>query len=240
MKKRRTNSKTLTRTISAVALLSVFLTSCIKSPSSNPGPLPPTALITVIQASPDEPPVDFYFGASKADNTPLVFGQGLDYFSAPSGQSTVYFYGSSAMNTIASASITLVTNGAYSLFLDNTVSKPGIFLLPDTLVQPASGDASVRFIDLSPDAPAVNLVIQGGKTMVSSVSFEGHSSFLPINGNASYVFNVVNASTGAVLATMPASRLNAGTAYSILFEGLSASTNSSDVLTMVLIPNAIF
>jgi len=238
MKNHQKISKELAPALAALTLLCVLLTSCIKS--NNPGPLPPTSLVTVIQASPDEPPVYFYLNGNQVNQSPLVFGQGLDYFSAYSGQRTAYFYNAETMAAVVSAGITLNTNGAYSLFLDNTTSKPGIFLLADTLVKPASGDASLRFIDLSPNAPAVNLVIQGGKTMDSNRSFQGYSSFLPINGNATYTFNIVNASTGAVLATSPASYLAAGSVYSIVLEGLATPTNSTDGLTTVLITNAIF
>ena len=238
MKNYQTTSKKLAGAIIAITLLCVTLTSCIKS--TNPGPLPPTSLVTVIQASPDEPGLYFNLNGSQVNQYPLLFGQGLEYFSAYSGQRTANFNNAQTNAVVATASITLNTNGAYSLFLDNTTSKPGILLLADTLVKPASGDASLRFIDLSPDAPTANLVIQGGKTMDSNRSFEGHSSFLPINGNTSYTFNVVNASTGAVLATSTAAYLSAGSVYSIVFEGLAASTNSTDKLTTVLITNAVF
>ena len=76
--------------------------------------------------------------------------------------------------------------------------------------------------------------------MDSNRSFQGYSSFLPINGNTSYTFNIVNATTGAVLATSTATYLTAGSVYSIVFEGLVASTNSTDKLTTVLINNAVF
>ncbi len=237
MKRYQITSKELTLVI-YVTLLCLLLTSCIKN--ANPGPLPPTSIVTVIQASPDEPALTFFLNGNQVNQTPLLFGEGIDYFSAYSGQRTANFYNAETMVLVATAQITLNTNGAYSLFLDNVSTKPGIFLLPDTLVKPASGDASLRFIDLSPDAPAVNLVIQGGKTMDSNRSFQGYSSFLPINGNTSYTFNIVNATTGAVLATSTATYLTAGSVYSIVFEGLVAPTNSTDKLTTVLINNAVF
>jgi hypothetical protein len=232
------NSKTLIFAVGILAFVSSLLTSCSKTTDSSA--LPATALVTVIQASPDEPGVSFYFGAEEVNQAPLDFGHGLDYLKVVSGQRTFEFYAAGTSTIIASGTATFNTNSAYSLFLDNTASKPGIFLLPDTLVAPAGSDASVRFIDLSPDAPAVNLVIQGGKTIASNSIFQGHSSFIPVNGNTTYTFNVVLASTGAVLASLPAVSLSDGTVYTILFEGLYHSTNASDGLNMTLLTNAYF
>jgi hypothetical protein len=221
-------------------LLLQLLSSCVKSNTTAPSVTTPAAIVTVIQASPDEPAVNFLFNGIVTGQNGLLYGQGIDYFAITPAALTASFATYKTDSTLVSVSETFAVNNAYSLFLDNKATSPGILLLTDTLVSPAKGNASVRFVDLSPDAPTANLVIQGGKTLVTNRSFQGYSSFLPISGSASYTFNIVNASTGAVLTSLSNVTLTDGSVYSILFEGLSASTNSTDGLKAILLTNAIF
>jgi hypothetical protein len=238
MKYHNVASKPATLITITIALLCLSLLSCLKS--SDSGPAPATALVTVIQASPDQPPLTFYLNSDAVNLQPLQFGQGIDYFSAYSGPRVANFYASGTSTLVATSPITLATNGAYSLFLDNVSTKPGILLLADTLVKPATGDASVRFVDMSPDAPAVNLVLQGGKTLVSNQTFQSHSSFIPVSISANSTFNVVSAGNGTVLTSITGVQLTPGYVYTVVFEGLYNSTSSSDNMRAVMLTNAYF
>jgi hypothetical protein len=215
------------------------LSSCLKSSNNIQQNTQPAAYITVLQASPDEPPVDFYYGGEKINQNSLSFGQGLSYFGVASGQQGVYFYAPSLNSPLlAGDTLTFAASTYYSIFLDNTTAKPGILALIDTLKTPASGTAGVRVIDLSPDAPAVNLVIQGGSTIASNLTFREHTSFLSVTGGT-YTLNIVSASSGTALATLPKVSLSAGYLYSIVLEGLYNSTNSSDKLAIGVTVNAV-
>jgi hypothetical protein len=236
MKSRRYIFKKVLLKIGAFGMLSILLMSCLKN---NYTPPPPTALLTVIQALADEPPLNFFLNGNQVNQSPFIYGNGIDYFSAYAGQRTANFYDQS-MNTILSAPITLAPNAAYSLFLTNVPSKPEILLLTDTLNKPAAGNASVRFVDLSPDAPAADLAVQGGSVLVSNRSFMGYSSFSAITANSNYTFVVRQTGTNTVLATLSNVSLSSGYVYTILFEGLSAPTNSTDNLSIQLLTNAYF
>lgn len=229
----------LTLLTCVLSMLCILLSSCVKSTPDASSALTPTALLTVIQASPDEPPLSFYLNGDPVNQSPLDYGYGLDYFTAYAGGRTAYFYGQS-MSLILQAQITLQPNNAYSLFLDNVATKPGTLLLTDTLNKPASGYAGVRFVDLSPDAPAVDLAVQGGPVMVSNRSFQGYSSFLPIAAKSNYTFQIRLAGKSTVLATLPDVAMTSGYVYTIVFEGLATPTNSTDKLNPILITNAEF
>jgi hypothetical protein len=239
MKRNKNISKNLLAgMIGVLIVLSLLLTSCIKDDTTPP---PPTALLSFIQASPDEPALNFFFDGHQVNQTPLNYGDQIDYFSTFAGQGEAYMYTAGATSpAIVEAPVNLVANTAYSLFMVNTESNPGILLLADTLIKPTAGNASVRFVDASPDAPAVDLAVQGGAVLVSNRSFEGYSSFIPIAGKSNYTFQILQTGTNTVLATLPNVTLNSGYVYTLIFQGLWASTGSTDKLSAGLITNAYF
>jgi hypothetical protein len=224
--------------IAAVCLLSVFLSSCLKTNNNNY--YPPEALVTFIQASPDEPQLDFYLNNNKINLNAINYGDHFDYFRAYAGSRTANFYSTGSMNKIFSSTIQLNQNTNYSLFLANKATQPEVVLLTDTITQPASGNASIRFVNLSPDAPTVDLAVQGGSVLVSNKSYKGYSPFIPLQANKNYVFEVRQAGSNTVLATLSNVNINSGSIYTIWFHGLSAATTATDQLSASIYTNAYF
>ena len=219
-------------------LLSMSLTSCLKS--NNDYYVPPTAYVAFIQASPGQQPLDLYFNNNKVNQMPLTYGNGLDYFKAYPGLRTVNFYTSGSMNKVFSDSVRLSPNIAYSLFLVNTTAAPGIFLLTDSISHPAAGKAAVRFVNVSPDAPAVDLAVKDSAAFIVNKAFKGFSSFMPKDGNKSYTFEVRQHGTNTVLATLSNVTLNSGLIYTIWFHGLASTTVAENQLKADIITNAYY
>ena len=122
----------------------------------------------------------------------------------------------------------------------NKVGSAEFVLLNDTLAKPASGMASVRFVNVSPDVSPVDLVELNGPVVVANKAYKGYSSFLTVPGNASYTFNVVKTGTSTILATLSNVKLNANYVYTIWLYGLETPLNNSEILTLGLITNAYF
>lgn len=232
--------KNLKRSIAglgAVCLLSLLLSSCLKNNSTYYNP--PVALVSFFQASPDEPALDLYFNNNRVNWNPISYGSGLDYFNAYAGPRTVNFYAQNTMTKLFSDTLTLKPNAVYSLFLVNTSTTPGIFVLNDTINKPASNTASIRFVDLSPDAPAVDLALND-TVKVSNKAYKGFSSFMSVPGNKTYSFQVLQKGTTTVLASLSNVTLTNGYVYTIMLTGLSAGTTSADKLSVYYTTNAQF
>jgi hypothetical protein len=230
-------SRKLMAKIGAVCLITVVLSSCLKNNDTYYNP--PVALVTLTQAMPDQPPLDFYLNYNKVNSFPLTFGGNIDYFRAYTGTRIANFYLIGTMTTVFSDTVTFKPNYIYSVFLANKVSSPELVVLTDTISKPASGMANVRFINLSPDAPAVDLVVKDGATVVSNRAYKGYSSFMPIAGNTSYTFEVNKGGTSTVLATLTVI-LNSGSEYTLWLQGLATPLNSSDGLSINIKTNAIY
>jgi len=238
MKNLKPVSKNLLAKIGAVCLLSMSLTSCLKDKNVAPYN-PPAALVSFTQASPDEPPINFFLNADLVNQFYAInFGQSLDYFRAYTGQRTAIFYNAGTQNMLLSDTVTFNQNAIYSLFLANKASSPELVVLKDTLNQPAAGMASIRFINLSPDAPAVSLAIQGGATLAANKPYKAFSSFTPVAGSKSYTFQVLEGTT--VVATLSGVNISNGFVYTMWFHGLASGTTSNDQLGIGILTNAYY
>ncbi|MFI5137150.1 MAG: DUF4397 domain-containing protein [Sphingobacteriales bacterium] len=223
----------------ATCLPVLLLSSCMKTPV-NTYYNSPEAAMSFIQASPDEVPLDLFISDFRVNQVPVNYGNNSGYFSINAGTNSVSLFADATRKSILSDTINFVKNTTYSVFLVNKVSQPQLFMLTDTLISPTAGNASLRFVNLSPDAQAVDLVVKSGATLVSNRSFKGFSSFAPITGNTYYTFEVHQAGTATVLATLSNVKIDAGYVYTIWFHGLAAGTTATDQLSVDIINNAYF
>ena len=228
--------RNLLMTICVAALPALFLSSCSKTNGNYVSKTPVTG-IALIQASPDAPPLDVFINNALVTSTPINYGQSFGYTTFDAGSDAIRLTNHATLKTILADTVQFNQNTTYSLFIANTANNPQFFLLTDTLAEPATGNASVRFVDLSPDAPAVDLVIKSGATIASNRIFKGYSSFAPLAGNTFYTFEVHLAGTVTVLASTASIKINAGSVYTIWFHGLVESTNSSDKVAVDIFNN---
>jgi hypothetical protein len=217
--------------------LLLLLSSCLKDNTVNYNP--PAALVSFFQASPDETALDLYFNNNKVNLGPIAYGTGLDYFRAYAGLRTVNFYTYGVMDKVYSDTVTIKANNVYSLFLTNKPNQPEMVLLNDTINQPPANMATVRFVNLSPDAPNVDLVLNG-TTTVTNKPYKGFSSFLPVAGNAAYTIQVKQTGTSTVLATLSGVTLNTNLVYTVIFSGLVSGTTSADQPAIYYVTNAYY
>lgn len=225
--------------IGMMCLLTLLLSSCLKNRDNDYVQLPPAALISAINASPDSPPLDFLLDKNQANNYPIKYGHILDYIAAYTGKRVASFYVSGANQKIASDTITLDANRYYSLFLSNSVNTPDLLLLKDTLSRPADSMAVVRFVDLSTNAPAVDLGIQGGTVLATNKAYKSYTSFIPIKGNTTYTLEARQTGTSTVLVSLSNIRLQAGSIYTIWLHGLTGTTDQTR-LTLDIQRNAYY
>ncbi|WP_259067842.1 DUF4397 domain-containing protein [Mucilaginibacter sp. X4EP1] len=236
MKFCRLISRNLFTKVGGLCLISVALSSCLKN--NNTYYNPAVALVTVVQAAPDQPSVDFYLDGNIVNQTPIVYGGGITYFKAYTGKRNAIFDATGTGTKIFSDTVTFNQNYVYSLFLANKPGSLEMVKLTDSISQPTGNNANVRFINLSPDAPAVDLGVKGSTVFITNKAYKGYSSFTPILGNTTYTFEVRQAGTNNVLATLPAQNLPSGSVYTIYFYGLANPTNSGDGLTVNIMNNA--
>ena len=99
--------------------------------------------------------VDLYVDDTKAGSN-LTFPNNSSYLSVDAGTRDIALKVAGTSTTVLSASLPLSGNINDSVFVIDSVSKLGALVLTDDLTSPAMGKAHVRFVHLSPNAPAVD------------------------------------------------------------------------------------
>jgi hypothetical protein len=238
MKTYKTTSKRWITRIGAVCLLSVFLTSCLKSKNDTYNP--PSAYVLFAQASPDQQPIDLYLNNNLVNSLPITYGTGIDYFRAFAGPRQVNIYAHTGMSKILSDTIQLKTDSAYSMFMVGKSGSASILLLSDALTKPATGQASIRFVNVSPDAPAVDFAIKDSTAFIANKAFKAYSLFMPITGGKTYTFEVRQHGTNTVLATIASANIAPGLVYTVWLHGLVNTALADDKLKAEVITNAYY
>ena len=225
MKMFKTPTKKWLAGICAVCVSSLLFTSCLKSGKDTIN-VTPVSYLAVSQASVDAPATSFYLDGNLVNSTPFSYGSTLGYVTAYSGLRTATLKDATGA-TIATDTATLSANNAYSLFIANTIAHPDYIKLKDTLNIPAAGTATIRFVNVSPDAGAVDLAVTGGPALVANKAYKGFSSFAPVPGDKAYNFEVRQAGTATVLATLANYQLNTGSVYTVWLHGSAADVTTT-------------
>ncbi len=210
--------------LSAVAVLAFSLTSCKKEEAKE------YAKVMVTHASPDAPDVDLLVDGTKQNSTALTFPNSTAYLQVEAGTRNIKVNGAGSTSSVIDANIDFAKDGNYSIFAVDSFSKISAVVLEDDLTAPASGKAHVRFVHLSPDAPAVDVAVQGASDVIfDNVSFKGNTAFTPLTAD-NYILEVRLDQNSAVVLTLPSITLEAGKIYTIFargFAGATAGTNQA-------------
>ena len=155
------------------------------------------------------------------------------YLQVASGSDSISFKTSGQL--IAGGAMSLATGSSYSAFLGGSGFKPFVLLQSDDLTAPASGDAKIRFVNLSPDSIMVNCNIATTK-YDSNVGYKTITPFLNVPAGSGLAITLQNQANTAVQALLTGQNLLAGKIYTVVLTGSSALSGTSG-LTLTMIGN---
>ena len=184
------------------------------------------ARVRVLHASPDAPAVDVYLNDEIVGAlTNVPFGVISDYLTIPAGTHNVKVYlTGDTTSPVIDADVTVEANGAYTVAAINPVAS----IQPAVLVDnPAvnSGEALVRVVHFSPDAPGVDVAPDGSEpadAVVQNLEFPDDTGYLGLPGG-SYDLEVRLAGTTDVALQLDPLSIEAGNAYSVFAIGSAAA-----------------
>jgi hypothetical protein len=178
------------------------------------------ACINVVHASPDAPAVDVYLDGEIALEG-LAFGEFSGWVAVPAGDHQVQVTpaGAAADDAVIDADVTLDAGMAYHVAATGTVAEIAPAIYPVDLSAPADGNARVRVIHTSPDAPAVDIAVAGGDVLVAGLAFPDASDALEVPAGT-YDLEVRPAGTTDVALDLSGVALEAGMVYDVFAIGL--------------------
>jgi hypothetical protein len=200
-----------------------------------PSPTPSNSLVKVVHASPDAPGVDLLVDNAVA-GTNLTFPNNTGYLTVPSGTRNVKVNVTGTMSTVIEANVDFMSSKNYSVFAVNSVSNIEPLLIEDNLTTPAQGKAHVRFIHLSPDAPAVDITLTDGTVVFGNKAFKDFTPFTPLDAGT-YDLQVRVAGTNTVALDLPGITVQAGMIYTVFAKGFLNGTGSQELGAQIIVNN---
>jgi uncharacterized protein DUF4397 len=209
----------------AVAVFSTaFLISCDSDDDNNSAADSAfRSELMTIHASPDAPAVDLLID-NVVEGTGLTFPNNTGYFGVESGARNVKVNVSGTSTSVIDADVTFLQGTAYSIFAIDMVSDIRPLVLVDDLSEPLAGNAHIRFVHLSPDAPTVDVGLTGGGVVFGGVSFgesDNDGEFTPLPAGT-YDLEVRLADTATVVLPLPGINLEDGAIYTVFAKGFAA------------------
>ncbi len=184
------------------------------------------ANVLVAHASPDAPGVDLLIDDVKVNTQPLTYPGNTGYLEAESGMRNIKINVAGTSNSVINGNLDVEADQYYSVFAVDEVAEITALVLVDDLTPPAAGKAHVRFVHLSPDAPAVDIALTGGAVVFPNVAFKGFTAFTPLNAGVAYNLEVRVAGTSTVALVLPPVTLQAGKIYTVFAKGFLAGTGA--------------
>ncbi|WP_240334602.1 DUF4397 domain-containing protein [Halorussus sp. MSC15.2] len=190
------------------------------------------AQVRVAHLSPDAPAVDVLVDGSVALEG-VEYGTVSDYLQVPAGEHTVTIRTAENETVVFEGNVSVEAGTMYTVAAIGEVSedtfRPAIFTDD---VEVSEGNASVRLIHASPDAPAVDVTVAGsGAVLYDNVTFGNATDYVEVPAG-DYTLEVRPATEnndGEVVTTFDVS-LESGTAYSAIASGyLTPDDEPADV-----------
>lgn len=221
---------------SAFTLLSIstlFLNSC----SKDPVPAPEIAYLSITNTSPTSATFNIYMDQSVINTGGAVAYNGTTgYFQTSPGTHSVKFTTASSTASVITKDIVLEANTINSLFLIDKGTNMDFFKIKDNLGNMASAKAFIRFINLSPDAPALDLAVKAGSVIIENKTYKTNSEFIEVEAKE-YILEFRNKATGTTLAELASMELKAGKSYTVISTGLITPGDSERAFGGKIITN---
>lgn len=205
---------------------------------------PERARVLVAHASPSAPGVDLLVDNTKVNSAALTFPNNTGYLNVNAGSRNFKVNVAGTSTTAIEATQNLGANKNYSIFAINKDASGTAFeavVLEDNLTAPASGQAHVRFVHLSPDAPAVDIVnVTGGANtvLIENRAFKSATDFIPLPAGT-YDLAVRVAGTQTTALSLPGVTLQSGKILTVFARGfLNPPAGNINTLGAEIIDNS--
>lgn len=207
-----------------------FLSACKKNSTTDNTEI--TAL-SVYNFVPTVGTYDVYLNDGKMNIAALPFGGGLKYATVANVSNTVKFTIAGNANSILTKAITLSTNNYGTLFLVGNTSNLETVYTTDAVKAGSADKAYIRLANFSPDAPAIDLAVNGGSTLTTNKAYKVVGDFVEVTPGT-FTFDIKASTGGQTLAQKTDVTLSSGAFYTIALGGLNTPANNERALTAVV------
>lgn len=235
MKKSRRKIHTiLSALVSCVVLIG--LSACDDDDDSSVTP-DNVAYVSLYNASPDSPDLDIIVDNNQINTYPFDYADYTGYLRFYTGDRNLRFGPFSSNNILLDTTVTFEPQEAYSVFVVNAYPDLEALILNDPFDTPAEGNAMVRFVNLSPDAPSLEVVQgEGSESMLELTAYKTATDFTPVS--ASEYDLMIQNEMGDITLDIPDVNFQSGWFYTIVAKGFEdPNGNNTQALSAEIIVN---
>ncbi len=199
-------------------LLAIAAVTLISACGKSDTPITNYGSLSIYNASPSSTTYDAYINTTKANSAALPYAGGIKYAQLNTGTYDVKFTTAGETASIYTKNVAIATSAFSTLYLVGTSGNFDGLLLTDDFSNTSTEKAYVRFINLSPDAAALDLGIKDATTnLVTNKAYKAYSGFVAVDPGAK-VLEIKGASTTTVKATVERTLVK-GTFYTVIAGG---------------------
>jgi hypothetical protein len=207
--------------LTLVGFLGILLlaTSCLDDDNNNQNTTPTeVAYVSLYNASPDAPNLDVIVDDRRINRSPFDYSEYTGYMPFYTGSRNLRIGPNGANNVVVDTTLQLLNAHAYSIFVVDNYQHADLLVIEDT-GEPGSGQAMVRFLNLSPDAPAINLSNDdSGTPLFSNQSFKATTAFKPVTAGT-FDLRITSTDGAQELLNIPDATFVAGRYYTVIVRG---------------------
>jgi hypothetical protein len=188
--------------------------------------------IRVFHASPNAPAVDIYANGNLIVKN-IAYKELSKYLPIDPGNYNIKVYPSGQMtNPVINTNVNIPENTIFNVAAIGTLPNISLYPIPEPLTAQSTGRSCVRFVHLSPNAPAVDIKATERTKIFRDASYKDITQYACVP-SGTYTFKVTLADNDNVVLTVPDVKLNANNYYTIYAVGL---VGKSPALEAIAVP----
>ncbi len=201
-------------------LLAAFvLVACKKSDSmSDYTPIRELAQVEIVHAAAGLGALDVAFDNNRLGVSTFNFTDRVDYLRATPGNRNfkVFFAAAASSTPYFNKDINLEAGRHYTVFIVDTASQMDAVLVRDSSRAAGNDSVRLRFANMSPDAPALDLYVKGDPTPVATnITYKSAGEFFSYKSGLNVVFEIRRTGQSEVIATSDAVSLVNSKIYTV-------------------------
>lgn len=209
------------------ALFAIVTATLLFACGKSDNEVPNYGSLSVYNASPSLSTYDVYLNGSKLNTVNLPYGGGVKYTQLPQGTYEAKFnIAGETAAVYTKTGISVANNNFSTLYLTGTAGNFDGLLLTDDFANTSTEKAYVRFINLSPDAAALDLHVKDATgNLIVNKKYKEYSGFTAIDAG-SVTFEIKDNVSGAIKTTLEPTTFAKANFYTIIAGGkVTAGTN---------------
>lgn len=201
-----------------------MITNYYRQTSSN-------SYIRMFHALPDTPAVDINANGNLIVKD-LNYKEISPYFPVSPGSYNITLYPTGQTTSpVISTVIYIPENTIFNMAAIGTAPFITLYTIPEPTTAQNFGRPCIRFIHLSPNAPAVDIKVSDGTKIFDNVGFKDITDYACLPAGT-YTFTINTANTNTLVLTVPDVTLNPNTFYTIYAVGQVGKTPTLEALIL--------